>query len=170
MQHFRLPTRLLDWTESILIAAYFAVNSEKEKTKDKNGVIYALWPGKLNQICEGLKKENQTLNPYYEPASGIIRACFDRSRPDETKILAIQTIEIDIRMMVQKSKFTLHGSHEALERHSGRDAFLLKFTIPSETKSVIRNDLFYMGYLEGNVFPDLDHLASELRTLTGEGR
>jgi len=45
MQHYGLPTRLLDWTESVLVAAYFAVCDENHA--DKNGKIWILNPGKL---------------------------------------------------------------------------------------------------------------------------
>jgi hypothetical protein len=47
MQHHRLPTRLLDWSESILIAAYFAVK-DKEK-HSQAGVLWALSPVQLNE-------------------------------------------------------------------------------------------------------------------------
>ena len=46
MQHYRLQTRLLDWTESLLIATYFAV--KKSEKEEEAGALYALSPFQLN--------------------------------------------------------------------------------------------------------------------------
>lgn len=44
LQHYNFPTRLLDWTESVLIALYFAV----EKDDESDGKLFALNARRLN--------------------------------------------------------------------------------------------------------------------------
>jgi len=54
MQHHGVPTRLLDWTESILMATFFAVQEvENDSGKDStqyDGVIYILDARRLNEV------------------------------------------------------------------------------------------------------------------------
>lgn len=42
MQHYSVPTRLLDWTSNPLVAMFFAI--EEDKNKDKDGKIFILNP------------------------------------------------------------------------------------------------------------------------------
>ena len=47
MQHYGLPTRLLDWSESPLVALYFALSSDKDAKTD--AAVWVLNPMELNK-------------------------------------------------------------------------------------------------------------------------
>ena len=72
------------------------------------------------------------------------------------------TNQIDPRMMVQLSGFTIHGSRNPLDSLAESDQFLVKYEIQAKSKAKIKNQLGMVGITEANLFPDLDHLASDL--------
>lgn len=160
MQHHRAPTRLLDWTESPLFGCYFAI--EDEETKEEDGALFALCPYVLNQQQIG---EYGVLSPSHEKAVLAARKAFGRNGQDVNYVVGILPSETHIRLMVQLSVFTLHGSRLILDELPSTDAYLVKFRIPHEAKLVLREQLKFMGVRESNLFPDLDHLANEIRTL-----
>jgi hypothetical protein len=153
-QHYGLPTRLLDWTENPLVALYFAVEEEKEW--DKDGCVWALWPGKLNggkglvQIRDARVKK-------------LAKAAFDESTECEDVIVAINGQEIDLRMLVQIGRFTLHTYYTAIEDLPGSADWLRRYIVTKEHKKKLRDQLAAMGIRRSNLFPDLANLAAELR-------
>ncbi len=63
MQHYGVPTRLLDWSESPLVAIYFAVISKKNMNKD--GALWLLLPNELNKNAN-IESEESFYIPSFE--------------------------------------------------------------------------------------------------------
>jgi len=120
MQHYRLPTRLLDWTESSLVAAFFAVEGVPEPQRD--GVVWALNPLALNQRQIGLPRY---LAPGHRLAAPLFLPAFIDA-PQQARTVAIVPNEIDTRMLIQQSVFTIHGNTTPLEDLPDANVFLRK--------------------------------------------
>ena len=161
MQHYGLPTRLLDWTESPLIATYFAV--EDDNYFDIDGAIFALNPYQLNK--NQIEKYNLLLSNTHE-AKEIVKPAFIQNFPEYNHVLSIVPCESHLRMMVQLSMFTIHGNKLIIDEIENNDKFLRKYRIPSSAKKEIVQQLKFLGIRRSNLFPDLDHLAKEIKGLS----
>lgn len=123
MQHYGMPTRLLDWTESPLIALFFAV-SDTDYDSD-SATLWALNPFKLNMNQMGNDMIPTSAGPIVGP---IVEAAFIKRPKDESvdRILALYPPHVDIRMMVQQASCTLHGTTLPLENLNNNEEFLLR--------------------------------------------
>lgn len=156
MQHYGLPTRLLDWTESLIVAAYFASANIKCQTA---ATIWMLAPGKLNLNSVG------NVIPFLtdDRIVPIIREAFG-ARCDSRYETAISVIapRRDTRMMVQLGNYTIHRTPTAIEEYSNAGTYLTKIVIPKHSVQTIRKDLSVCGIRRSSLFPDLSNLAAEL--------
>ena len=140
------------------MALYFAVANEKHHSQ--NGAVWAFNPFKLNELQDMGKMILGIRHPQIER---LVSLAFNRVTPDDNAAIATLPDEIDIRMLVQLSGMTIHGSPEPLETREGNDSFLRKFEISSEYKDILRSRLGALGIRERNLFPDLEHLAKDLK-------
>lgn len=166
MQHHGVSTRLLDWTRSALIALYFVVI--EHETED--GELWAMYPNNLNKLSgiPGLPlRSNSILNyfveePFDDPK--ILQGLFSLSQiPD--KPLAIEPQMHFPRIMAQLSKFTIHPiSNQAklIPTLLTDERDLVRYIVPSESKSKLRSDLATLGITHVSLFPSLDALGRDI--------
>jgi FRG domain len=157
MQHYGLPTRLLDWSYSPLIAAYFAVFEHGSSGRD--ACVWALAPRAFNR-AQGFEDliyplDARVLLPLVKPAL--------KGDDSSDRIAAAMAVETDPRMQMQQGAFTVHASDTPIERLTGCDAWLRKMIIPRAVIAKFANEMELLGYRIDYLFPDLGSLARELK-------
>jgi hypothetical protein len=158
MQHHRAPTRLLDWTESPLVALYFALHDTKHD--DVDAAIWCLDPCALNRLSGhtpafeldilafGVDKQVDE----YLPANV-------NERVSKLKPIAAIGPRNSARMVAQSGAFTvIHAEATAVE-DVGDGNHIWRFIIPSGAKAMVREELRLLGISEHSLFPDLDRVA-----------
>lgn len=166
MQHLRVPTRLLDWTEGALIGLYFALQEERP-------VVWMLNPDELNQLSitdkiipgayplTWLRHED----PFINIGSENIRGAWETDKRGIDLPVAIKPTYIHPRMSAQKSCFTVHGKKKEPLSRIVPDSILAKFVIKKSAVSAMRRDLTMLGITHTSVFPEAEYLAKELKEI-----
>jgi hypothetical protein len=173
MQHYGVPTRLLDWTENPFVALFFALidgakNNRKEYKED--AIVWIVNPIKWNNHLlsdQGhqsgiLNIDDSQLNAFKPPA--------------DYKIIPIYPVAIygsynSTRIVAQRGAFFIFGKQkktmEAVYKDSFSENCLIKLIIEKDKREKIKKELLDSGITESVVFPDLDGLAKEIKRLHG---
>jgi FRG domain len=166
-QHHGLPTRLLDWTYSPLVAAHFAT-VDANVTTDR-----AVW--RLDWKAVHRRFQLPDLALLIQDLEGLFGG--DRAftpsalfvMPDDARPFAcmLEPPSLDARIVAQSAAFTLCSDKRQsfdrfLDRHGLGDA-LTKIVIPADEAARIRDQLDLVSVDERRLFPDLDGVAAHLR-------
>jgi hypothetical protein len=166
MQHYGVPTRLLDWTESALVALYFALYSRKP-AQTSNPAVWVLNPFALNKATTG---KTEIVVPSEDGLEKHLPKCGDQVQGEWP--IAIHPEYADRRMDAQHSKFTLHGKNaialeeipalDCLQRAGHLQRIDIRVSTDDEADD-FKDALSVLGVRSSNVYPDLTGLAKDLR-------
>lgn len=167
MQHYGVPTRLLDWTESPLAALYFAVHDSDESHDEEDAVIWILKPEKYNYEVPRIQPSVSSDIPCFG-----IDSVLEDYRPDKIALEAMSN-KLPVaaiahrqneRIMAQLGVFTImHRDMTTLEELG--DAYLAKLSIPASSKSNLRTELAVLRINRLSLFPELASVAELTKEL-----
>ena len=175
MRHHGLPTRLLDWTERLGVAVYFALSGYREG-QETQPVIWILSPCRLNEIVlddrdlyspdylgyDWETEESWSYEDYLISEGGN----FDWDGP-----AAIYPAQKNLRMRSQLGWFTMFGENtDPLEVQFPPRKYpnlLQRIEIPHGAIPAAREFLIEAGIDEASVYPDVDGFCRYLKTHYG---
>jgi hypothetical protein len=171
MQHYGTPTRLLDWSETLAVAIYFAILESDTAApmaaeELPEPCIWVLNPYRLNEIEWGGDLVHppylgweQDKGEYYEYSDLLVEGYMDWDWP--TAIYPSQRTE---RSQAQNGWFTIHGDEfvplESLRNH---ESFLRKVLLPRAAVEPARQFLRFGGINHYSIFADLESLSLHLK-------
>lgn len=162
-QQYGLPTRLLDWTYSPLVAAHFA--TEDQETYDRDGIIWCVQIDQMNrQLPPVLKTMLQA-----ERGNIFTMEMLDRIGDSFEALQAISAEPFAFffepasavnRIANQYALFSVCSDPAVtLDALPGTAAFFRRIVIPSAVKLEIRDKLDYINISERMIYPGLDGIC-----------
>lgn len=162
-QHYKMPTRLLDWSYTPLTALYFAVT----ETPNKDGALYMM---DAYQLATTQHAEADTANGFRgTPTSSFPRFITALQTITHWKtmdnfpkyILPVRPYLTDKRLVLQKSCFTFHvpGKDTLTTAHNST---VKKYLIPKSAKPGIKKELSLLGINDFTTYGDMESLAKTL--------
>ncbi|MBM2711050.1 FRG domain-containing protein [Mesorhizobium caraganae] len=173
MQHYRVPTRLLDWSENPFIALFFALENAKQEDggKEKEAAVWVLDPAKLNAtVHKNRDSADRIFGAYTGDLEGY-RPSGEGKALSQKLPCAVYGIHNSPRIVAQRGSFVMYGKETApiedQETLVSVPRLLRKLTVPAKAKRMMFEHLFNMGISDSVVYPDLDGLGREIRNRRG---
>ncbi|KHK63402.1 FRG domain-containing protein [Pseudomonas frederiksbergensis] len=156
MQHYWIPTRLLDWTTVLGVAIAFILHSDYSDENDS--ALFVLDPIALNRLS---RRENVISVP--EEKEFEYKKLYWENRPVQIeKPLAIRPTQISERLRAQNGTFTIFGTQDATFEAAATSCFR-KIILPKEAKAEAREFLKWSNLNEYTIYPDIVGMARHIK-------
>lgn len=156
MQHYWIPTRLLDWTTVMGVAIAFILHNNYSDSE--NSALYILDPVSLNRLSG---REDVINVP--EDKGFDYKTIYWEKRPVQIeKPLAIRPGQQSDRIRAQKGVFTVHGIPGSGFENAAVDCYR-KIILPSEAKEEAKDFLKWANLDEYTIYPDIVGMAHHIK-------
>jgi len=172
-QHHGVPTRLLDWTYSPLIAAFFATRTLPAGSAERDRALWRLDWKSLHEKFDfpGLSLLIKDLEELFGKDGHFTPWKLMRRGAQRDFACLLEPPSMDERIVAQAAVFTLCSDKtrpfDAFLDDHGLGGALTKFVIPAEEVGRLRDQLDLVGVDERRLFPDLDGVAAAIRRYYG---
>ncbi len=168
-QHHGLPTRILDWTYSPLVAAHFATVRGDAST---DRVVWRLdWPtvhAHFN-IRDISVLDLETILAQFGAAD--FWSYLETLQISDQFICLLDPPSLDARIVAQSAAFTFSTWRDEAFEHTlvrnGLASTIQRLIIPAARVQLVRDQLDLCSVDERRLFPDLDGVAAEMKRYYG---
>jgi hypothetical protein len=168
-RHYGAPSRLLDFTYSLFIAAYFAAEAEKAEP-----VVWAVnktWLARHgSDVMKSLPNGDELVQAWKQRKGWVFEKLFIKRDPPVELVALINPLKLNDRLAVQQGLFLGYSDvtvpfHDALERIPESAGNLIEFRIsPEDARREILVRLYRTGVNRTALFPGLQGYAESLRS------
>ncbi|WP_295168390.1 FRG domain-containing protein [uncultured Brevundimonas sp.] len=166
MQHYGIPTRLLDWSENLFVAAHFALGGAN--VDDDHPVLWCIDPIRWNRATPVLSEYGEAIHVLTTSDEESEAYRPETSRRRNRSPVSLFGTHNSNRIVAQRGTFMVWGEDvRSLENFAEESVAPIWKLVIDGNVADLRSQLNMLGFVESMVYPELASLAAELSRVEG---